>query len=340
MSTAPVAPPASYPVTLEDIRGAFITLCGRPATAEEEAHLARQRDLYKWNHYSLLIHILCYKEAQNRLEFPLMVKSGVMVEAPLHNGMTLYGPISDLFVTHTIRRKGQWEPHEEAVLRRIVRPGMRALDIGANIGYFTAVLSEVVGPQGHVWAVEAAPRLAECLKKSIEKNNWKNVTLLTVAASTGSAELMIGYSFTNFGGSTVFVNPPGRISDPLWEDPVSARRLDDTLPEATRLDFIKMDIEGHEGHALAGMERILKEGKPTILFEYTPAALEQGPLPPGKLFAWLEQWGYKFETIKALKDEPHPYERIVTSGLSSTQILQATQVGNYPQWNLVAAAPR
>lgn len=333
------AQPPALSVTQADIHGAFRTLCGRDILPAELDRYSKLCETYKWNHYSLLMHLMCHAEAQGRLEFPEIVKSGVMTAAPLHNGMTIFGPISDLFVTHAIKRKGQWEPHEEKVMRQLVKPGMQALDLGANIGYFTAVLSEVVGADGKVWAVEAAPRLCECLKKSSEFNHWKNVEILNVAASNNERELLMGYNFVNFGGSTVYELPPGHALDTLWQAKVTARRLDDVLPAQEKIDFIKMDIEGHEGHALTGMKKIFERGRPRMLFEYTPAALNQGPLPARQMFEWMEALGYKFETVKKLcRIDGDLAEYVKEKGLHTAGILQATQQGGYEQWNLVCVA--
>ena len=82
---------------------------------------------------------------------------------------------------------------ETALVPQFANFGSQALDIGANIGYYTAWLRLAVGPSGHVHAFEANPATASLLARSVELNGWRNVTLNECAVSDETGELNVSY---------------------------------------------------------------------------------------------------------------------------------------------------
>lgn len=74
-------------------------------------------------------------------------------------------------------------------MARVLRPGMRCLDLGANVGYFTLLMADAVGPSGRVAAVEANPRLADLLGRTVDVNGFGDrVTVTQRAASDRSGD--------------------------------------------------------------------------------------------------------------------------------------------------------
>jgi FkbM family methyltransferase len=155
---------------------------------------------------------------------------------------------------------GRYEPQETAVLRGLLRPGMTFVDVGANWGYFTLVGAHLVGPSGRVLSVEADPRACRALRANAEKNALTTVQVLNIAASDAAGRLWFqeyerdARDSGNFGvaQSTLIVEGGRRIE-------VEARPLDDVLDESDvdRVHVLKMDIEGGEARAIAGLERAL-----------------------------------------------------------------------------------
>jgi 16S rRNA C967 or C1407 C5-methylase (RsmB/RsmF family) len=86
--------------------------------------------------------------------------------------------------------EGSFETTMQDYLIRGLRPGMRVLDIGANIGVYTTQFARAVGESGHVYAFEPAPQTAERLRDNIDLNRLRNVTLVTKALADreGTAE--------------------------------------------------------------------------------------------------------------------------------------------------------
>jgi FkbM family methyltransferase len=118
-----------------------------------------------------------------------------------------------------------------------LRPGDVAYDIGANAGFFTLLMSRLVGPSGHVHAFEPLPLNVARLRRHLRINNIANVTVHPVAVSdkTGVAK------FCSYAHSAI-----GHISGDgtLAVECVALDDLDLPLPRA-----IKIDIEGGESLA-------------------------------------------------------------------------------------------
>jgi FkbM family methyltransferase len=150
---------------------------------------------------------------------------------------------------------GTYERRAQDQLAHILRPGDVAYDIGANAGFFTLLISRLVGPSGHVHAFEPLPLNVARLRRHLRINNIANVTVHRVAVSdkTGAAK------FCSCAHSAI-----GHISGDgaLAVEYVALDDLDLPLPRA-----IKIDIEGGESLALCGMTRILRAAQPFLLVE-------------------------------------------------------------------------
>jgi FkbM family methyltransferase len=156
------------------------------------------------------------------------------------------------------------------VIESIVRPGWICADVGAHLGLITALLAEIVGPEGHVIAFEAFPKNAEQLShKMFARGLSSRVTVENMAITDGNQEkvwLFPGRWESSFEWNIVGHDVEGNPTEPKLQ--VRATSIDNYFPEGSRLDFIKIDIEGAAASALAGMRRLLCEIKPTLLIEF------------------------------------------------------------------------
>ena len=189
---------------------------------------------------------------------------------------------------------GTHEADVSAVLRRVVRPGQNWLDVGANIGVFTVLLGKLVGPTGRVFSYEPNPRLAAFLQRSLRDNGFDHVTLRPVAvgAEAGEAVLRVpAEPDATPGGSgraSLVAQPSlGEVA----EHRVAVVRLDDDVPADLPVFGMKMDVEGFEKAALAGMAQRLTRRPPVVMlmeFSGIPEALAT----PNELLATLTGYGY------------------------------------------------
>jgi FkbM family methyltransferase len=149
---------------------------------------------------------------------------------------------------------------EREVVRRLLRPGLRAVDVGANIGYYLLLIESAVGPGGAVACFEPEPENLRELRRNVAANRLENVRVF--AAAVGSAD---GQVAMRVGiNAAVAGETGGDFTVPLL-------RLDSALDGP--VDFIKIDVEGYEGHVLAGARRLLREHRPVLLVEIHPGFL-------------------------------------------------------------------
>jgi FkbM family methyltransferase len=149
---------------------------------------------------------------------------------------------------------------ERHVLRRLLRPGMRAVDVGANIGYYLLLIESLVGPGGAVACFEPEPENLRELARNVEATAFGNVQVFAAAAGAGEGRVAmrtgINAAIAGSGG--------GDFTVPLLS-------LDSTL--SGPVDFLKIDVEGYEGEVLAGARRLLREHRPILFVEIHPGFL-------------------------------------------------------------------
>jgi len=167
--------------------------------------------------------------------------------------------------------------HDLRIFKDNVKDGDNVVDLGANIGYFTLILAKLVGPAGHVFAFEPDPRNLVLLKKNVEYNNYKNVTIIPKAVSNVNDKCTLYVGQKSFGQNTIY-KPEKRKNQKFLVIESETIRLDDFFKMNNLLDkisFMKMDIEGAEFLALDGMKEILKLNQNIKIFtEVDPHYLE------------------------------------------------------------------
>lgn len=167
-------------------------------------------------------------------------------------------------------REGSYEPEVCQTIMRIVQLGWVCVDVDAHVGYFTLLLAKLVGERGRVIALEAHPENVEQLRSNVRINGYEaRVQMENMAVSDGTCQWVKlfpgrGHSSAewNIVGHDVERNPTQA------ELEVPATSLDAYFPSGSRVDFVKMDIEGVEAKALRGMRRLLRDGRPFVLVEF------------------------------------------------------------------------
>lgn len=177
------------------------------------------------------------------------------------------------YVDKCIRETGVFEPESTTVVNRLVKNGDVVLDVGANIGYYTVILSKLVGPQGKVLCFEPTEHFGKVLKKNLEINNVKNTELFALGLSNKEQVLDI-----QIGPSSASLHSPGKDEISHWES-IKLVTLDGFLEKRPleRIDFIKIDVDGHEPLFLEGAWKSLDKYDPLILLEVShPHYLQAG----------------------------------------------------------------
>jgi FkbM family methyltransferase len=188
----------------------------------------------------------------------------VEVAPPEVGGRTLVVPSA----YGAVYREG-YEPQVVAALSRLVRPGDVCADLGANVGFFTLLLSRLAGPAGRVVAFEPRDDMAGYLERNLAGST--GIDVCRAAVSDGGAdrvELHSGEWGTEVR-STILPDLAQREAlDGRQVVTVPAVTLDDSFGPGERLDLVKVDIEGAESVVLEGAHRILGEQRPVFVVEF------------------------------------------------------------------------
>ncbi|SDO47303.1 FkbM family methyltransferase [Phyllobacterium sp. OV277] len=188
---------------------------------------------------------------------------------------------------------GAYEPNVTRIFQECVKPGMRVVDIGANIGYFSMLSASLVGHTGRVLSVEPNVENGRLLAASRDANAFTQIEILLTAVSDRTDVLSLSGSSSNGTTATVFSGQSLEI-----KRLVPCVRLDDVLHEWDRVDFVKIDIEGAEYKALNGMIRTLRRFRPLIISEFNPSLIGWiSSVKPEDYLGFLFSLGYKVSVI-------------------------------------------
>lgn len=178
-------------------------------------------------------------------------------------------------------RAGHFLPDEPEVaeVANHLRSGDWVIDVGANVGHYTCLMSKRVGDLGRVLAFEPVPMSFALLAANVRASGARNVTLFNVAlSSTASTASMTVPGYEHSRLSNYY---QARIC-PEGEYPVLCLPLD-SIPLTRPVRLVKIDAEGHDLQVLMGMELLLRKDRPLLIVE--------GSLS-GSLASWLTERGY------------------------------------------------
>jgi FkbM family methyltransferase len=184
------------------------------------------------------------------------------------DGARLFVDPADQGLSRSLMADGFWEMWLTEALEAAVRPGMVAIDIGANVGYFTMLMGGLVGPGGHVHAFEPNPPIADLLAASV-----------TGAGLDARVTLHRDALWDVDGAESLLKVPVGEpknahlvtgAGDGVAGTRLLSRRLDG-YPELLDADVVKIDVEGAEERVWRGMAGLFARARPlTVFLEFTP----------------------------------------------------------------------
>lgn len=179
----------------------------------------------------------------------------------------MYVDSRDISVSPHLMMRGLWEPWVTMAIARHLKPGMRCIDVGANVGYYTLLMAELTRGEtqdeedGLVLAVEPSSRAAELLRMSLSVNGLQDVVnVAELAASDRQERGTLTHPALLHGGARVCSSATGDVTCVPLDDVAEGQ-----------WDFVKVDVEGMEREVIRGLRETLeRQEHVTIAVEVTP----------------------------------------------------------------------
>ena len=205
------------------------------------------------------------------------------------------------FIDYQVIAFGLYDAKLHRFLRRVVKPAMTCLDVGANIGCVTTHLSKLVGPSGRVFAFEPVPHLFERLRENIALNDFgqtASLHQLALSREPGRATIKMAHQdCDNQGMASLRNTDHPQLSTALQ---IQTTTLDDFVRDNSldRIDLIKMDVQGAEAWVIEGGIKTLRRLQPALLLEVSPYDLRSFGKTSADLLKLLESLGYECYRLK------------------------------------------
>lgn len=216
--------------------------------------------------------------------------------APERRFQLLWGPaITASTASHDrvglgLMRRGVFDVLVSETLLRLADPGEHVLDVGANIGYMTSLLAHAVGPEGRVIVFEPHPVVFTVLARNVAE--WRtlpttaSIELHRAGLSSADGEATLATDVFERNQGSPSLEPLSQRRGRVDEHRVQVHRLDTVLGDEGQVGVMKLDIEGHELHALDGAKAMLSAGR------IRDIVFEERERPPTAVTRLLHAHGY------------------------------------------------
>jgi FkbM family methyltransferase len=225
-------------------------------------------------------------------------------------------------VSRQIQEHGWYldERFDIEVFQKHLKTGMTFVDLGANVGFYTFLARSIIGQKGRVFAFEPYPRNAELIRASIGENSFhNNVTLVQAAVSDKNGKASF-YLSPDASSEHSLLELEFRYDDAQKEKglgkgqqekraiTVDVVTVDDYFEKKigdTKVDVIKMDIEGSEYRAFKGMSnKVLRDNDRMILMlEFWPNGFRKDNHDPYEFLETLAKSGFDIQFIDNIKHD-------------------------------------
>ena len=209
-------------------------------------------------------------------------------------GTAMYIDLADSIISAKLLEYGYWEKGLTDIVQKLIKPGMRVIDVGAHCGYYTLLFSKLVSEGGSVVAFEPDPHNFELLSSNIAASSAAHCVAVRKAVSNQPGILPLYRDPENLGAHSLIDYGHGKA-----EGSVDVTTLDDyyrsiSLP----IDFIKMDIEGNEMLALEGAQEIIQKNPHMILVvEFNSYIFEKIGRHPQQFIDMLKGFGMRLFVV-------------------------------------------
>lgn len=181
------------------------------------------------------------------------------------------------------------EPEVCHVMARVLQEGSVAVDGGANVGFFSILMSKLVGETGHVYAFEPGGNNLPKLAANLKLNNCNNVTAIDKPLAAYSGEVVTLHEHDHPGYNSLW---PDLSKEITARRAVTTTTLEKELLGRVAPALIKLDIEGAELSALKGSGTLLSWQKPIIITEMNEAAFDRAGVSFDEFRGFMQERAY------------------------------------------------
>lgn len=219
--------------------------------------------------------------------FAASFPDGSVLTQTIHNLKYFIDP-EDLIIAPQMVIYRQWEADVSQVFQQLCREDTVFVDVGANFGYFTVLAANLISNRGtgRVIAFEPNPKLADLLRRNVEIN-WSIAPVAFHQAAVADAPGEVQLYVPKGHGANASLSAPEDVESLVVTVP--AVSLDDTLPADLAIDFMKIDVEGHELSVLKGARGVIgRSPKLHLVMEWSRKQMLQAGIDPALVLAELE----------------------------------------------------
>ena len=217
------------------------------------------------------------------------------------------------------------------LLRHLASQSRNIIDVGANIGLYTVLMSKEMRFGGQLLAVEPFPSTFDHLRLHLRINAASYVVARQVALGATNGEMTVQLP----------AGEPGKVSlRPFDGESTGSARIEITTvdqlmtkQQIPTADLIKIDVEGFEPHVLIGAQHTLIRDEPILCFEYTPEWARHDIEACRRGFGMLAELGYQMYVLPQTNAPEHNF------GSNIKQLVEAEGPDNCG-WNVLAWTPR
>lgn len=235
---------------------------------------------------------------------------GNRVLTQLVDGHKIFVDSRDVSIAPHLILDGYWEDWISDVARAELRPGMKVVEVGANVGYYTLLISKAIGPSGRLISFEADPEMAKLVHANIAINGYSDRAHCIEAAVCDQSQDQTFYRKRDFKGGSSLVDLQEVAKsqhDAIDIITVPGVTLDEALVAFGPVDFMKIDAEGAELRILQGAAEVLSRSR------HIRMIIEFHPERP--LYDFLDSQGFRLSPIlPATPLAPKSFERLAEIG--------------------------
>jgi len=205
------------------------------------------------------------------------------------------------FIERDLMLFGAFERELHDFIGSTLRKGAVFLDVGANVGCYSLQAASLVGPTGRVVSFEPSPLVFERLRQNVDLNGFTNTSLCSCALGGASARRLLYLEAGNEGYSNAIAS----LHPSVWHGrrdtsrEIEVRTMDEWFQESglSRLDLVKIDVEGAEFEVLEGARQTLATHQPTIAMEVCDHTYAAAGRQPAMLSGFFDALGYRTERL-------------------------------------------